>query len=145
MSLEMFLRFDLVAEALGSAFGTWKRQTAAAASAGRPLSYAELIDDYLNESHRDNPGTGCAVTALAGEIARSDKRTRALASEEIRTNIDLIARLLRGKDKDGGRSKPILIYSALVGAMALARAVSDEALSAEILATVAELLKSSAS
>jgi len=66
-------RADLVAEALGSAFGTWKRQILAAASAGRPLSYAELIDDYLNQSHRDNPGTGCAVTAMAGEIARRDK------------------------------------------------------------------------
>jgi TetR/AcrR family transcriptional regulator, transcriptional repressor for nem operon len=38
-----------------------------------------------------------------------------------------------------------LTFSALVGAMALARAVSDEALSREILNTVAELLKNSAS
>jgi TetR/AcrR family transcriptional repressor of nem operon len=37
-----------------------------------------------------------------------------------------------------------LTFSALVGAMVLARAVSDEALSREILKTVAELLKDSA-
>jgi TetR/AcrR family transcriptional regulator, transcriptional repressor for nem operon len=37
-----------------------------------------------------------------------------------------------------------LIFSALVGAMSLARAVSDESLSREILKTVAERLKNSA-
>src|SRR5882757_9687789 len=83
-------RGDLVAEAVSSAFGTWKRQKDAAASGGPPLAYAKLIDNYLNEAHRNNPGTGCAISALAGEIARSDKRTRALASEEIRNNLQLI-------------------------------------------------------
>jgi TetR/AcrR family transcriptional repressor of nem operon len=41
--------------------------------------------------------------------------------------------------------KAILTFSALVGAMSLARAVSDEALSLGILKTVAEVLKNSAS
>ncbi len=113
----------------------------AAASGGPPVSYARLIDDYLNEAHRDNPGTGCAFSALAAEIARSDKRTRALATEQIRNDLQLLAGLLPGKNKRAARSKAILTYSALVGAMSLARAVSDEALSREILKTVADLLK----
>jgi TetR/AcrR family transcriptional repressor of nem operon len=138
-------RDDLVAEAVGSAFGFWKRQMDTAASGGPPLSYAKLIDDYLNQAHRNNPGAGCAISALAGDIARSDKRTRALASEEIRNNLQLIAGLLPGKDKRTARSRAMLTYSALVGAMALARAESDEALSLEILNTVAELLKNLAS
>ncbi len=138
-------RDDLVAEAVSSAFGGWKRRVDAAASGGPPVSYAKLIDEYLSQAHRNNPGTGCAFGALAGEIARSDKRTRALASEQIRNDIQLIAGLLPGKDKRAARSKAILTISALVGAMSLARAVSDEALSLEILKTVAELLKNSAS
>jgi TetR/AcrR family transcriptional repressor of nem operon len=138
-------RDDLVAEAVNSAFGTWKNQVDAAASGGPSVSYAKLIDEYLNEAHRDNPGTGCAIGALAGEIARSDKRTRALASQEIRNNLQLIASLLPSKDKRAARREAIMTYSALVGAISLARAVSDEALSREILKTVAELLKNSAS
>jgi TetR/AcrR family transcriptional repressor of nem operon len=136
-------RDALVAEAVSSTFGAWKRQVDAAASGGPAVSYAKLIDDYLNEEHRDDPGAGCAFSALAEEIARSDKRTRALASEQIRNDIQLLANLLPGKDKnkDSARSKAILTFSALVGAMALARAVSDEALSREILKTVEELLK----
>ena len=134
-------RDDLVIEALGSAFGGWKRRIDAAASGGTPLSYESLIDDYLNEAHRDNPGTGCAFGALAGEIGRSDKRTRALASEQIRNYIQLLAGLLSRKDRRTARSKAILTLSALVGPVALARAVSDDALSLEILKMVSKLLK----
>ena len=100
-----------------------------------------LIDDYLSDVHRKNPGTGCAFSALAPEIARGDKRTRALTSEQVRNDLELIAGLFPAKAKPAARSRAILTFSALVGAMSLARAVSDESLSRETLKTVAELLK----
>jgi TetR/AcrR family transcriptional regulator, transcriptional repressor for nem operon len=124
-------RDDLVAEALGTAFGRSKPES----------TYAKLVNDYLSEWHRDDPGAGCAIGALAGEIARSDERTRALATEKIRNDIHMIATAIRDRDKGAARSKGILTYSALVGAIALARAVSDEKLSREILKTVAKELK----
>ena len=134
-------RDELVAEAVSSAFGDWQRRVDAAASGGPPVSYAKLIDDYLSDAHRRNPGVGCVFSALAPEIARSEKRTRALTSEQVRKDIDLLAGLLPDKNKRAARSRAILTFSALVGAMALARAVSDESLSREILKTVGELLK----
>ncbi len=137
-------RDHLVAEAVNSAFGGWKHRVEAAKSSGPPVSYEKLIDEYLSEAHRDNPGTGCAFSALAPEIARSDKRTRALTSEQVRNDIQLIGALRPAKDKRTSRSRAILTFSALVGAMSLARAVSDEALSREILSTVADFLKDSA-
>jgi TetR/AcrR family transcriptional regulator, transcriptional repressor for nem operon len=91
--------------------------------------------------HRKNPGAGSAFSALAPEIPRSDKRTRALTSDQVKADLDLIAGLLPGRNKRAARSKAILTFSALIGAMSLARAVSDEALSHEILKTVADLLK----
>ena len=133
-------RDELVAEALSDAFGTWQRQKEAASS-GQPLSIEKLIDDYVSDAHRKNPGAGCAFSALAPEIARGDKRTRALTSEQVQGDLKLLAGLLPGKDKRKARSRAILTFSALVGAMSLARAVSDEALSHEILKTVADLLK----
>jgi TetR/AcrR family transcriptional repressor of nem operon len=134
-------RDDLVAEAVGSAFGNWKRRVDAAASGGPPVSYEKLIDNYLTEAHRDNPGTGCAYSALAPEIARSDKKTRTVTSEQVRNDIQLIADLLPDQDQRAARSKAILTFTALVGAMSLARAISDEELSREILKTVGEDLK----
>jgi TetR/AcrR family transcriptional repressor of nem operon len=138
-------RDDLVAEAVSSAFGGWKRRVEAAASGGPPVSLAKLIDSYLSAAHRDDPGTGCAFSALAPEIARSDKRTRAVTSEQVENDIRLIAGLLPDEDKHTARSQAILTFSALVGAMSLARAVSDDALSREILETVGEHLKRFAS
>ena len=58
--------------------------------------------------------------------------------------MELLANLIREtsqKDKPAARSRAILTYCALVGAISMARAVSDEQLSREILKTVAELLK----
>jgi TetR/AcrR family transcriptional regulator, transcriptional repressor for nem operon len=137
-------RDDLVAEAVGSALGGWKRQVDAAAPGGPPVTYASLVDNYLSEAHRDQPGTGCPVVALAGDIARSDRRTRAVVTREIRDSIALLATLIRGtneEDKGKARAPAILTYCALVGAIGVARAVSDQQLSREILKTVTQLLK----
>jgi TetR/AcrR family transcriptional repressor of nem operon len=60
----------------------------------------------------------------------------------------LLATLIRDtkeKDKGTARSQAVLTYCALVGAIGMARAVSDEQLSREILKTVAQLLKNPAS
>jgi hypothetical protein len=65
----------------------------------------------------------------------------ALLTEEIRTSLQLIADLIPSKDEGQARSRAILTCSALVGAIGLARALSDEALSREILKSVSELLK----
>lgn len=137
-------RDELVAEAMRSALGRWKRKLQAAAAGGPTVTYESLVDDYLSAAHRDNPATGCAVGALAGDVARGDERTRALVTQEAQDNIELLATLFseRGGEGDGAaRSQAILAYCALVGAITMARAVSDEKFSREILKTVAQLLK----
>jgi TetR/AcrR family transcriptional repressor of nem operon len=140
-------RDDLVAEAMSSAVGDWRRKADAAATGGPPLTFDSLVDDYLSETHRDCPGTGCPVGALAGDFARSDKRTRALVTQEAQESIQLLAALIRdasNKDKTTSRSQAVLTYCALIGAITVARAVSDEHLSREILKTVARLLRNPA-
>ena len=137
-------RDALVAEAVGSALELWKRQMDAAASGGPSVTYESLVDEYLSEAHRNHPGTGCPVGALAGDLARSDRRTRALVSRKIQDNIDLLATLIRNPnktDRRSARSQAVFIYCALVGAIGMARAVSDEELSREILKTVTQHLK----
>jgi TetR/AcrR family transcriptional repressor of nem operon len=136
-------RDALVAEAVGRALELWKCQVDAAASGGPPVTYKSLVDEYLSDAHRNNPGTGCPVGALAGDLARSDKRTRELVSRKIRDNIELLATLIRKTnetDSRSARSQAILTYCTLVGAIGMARAVSDEELSREILKTAAQRL-----
>src|SRR5438270_13314748 len=50
-------RDDLVGEAVNSAFGGWQRRLDVAIFGGPAVSLSKLIDDYLNETHRDNPGS----------------------------------------------------------------------------------------
>ena len=141
-------RDALVAEALGPTLELWKRRVDTAASGRLPVTYDSLVDEYLSDTHRNHPGTGCPVAALAADLARSDKRTRALLSRKIRDNIELLATLIRDTnetDKGRARSQAVLTYCALVGAIGMARAVSDEQLSREILKTVAKRLKNPAS
>src|SRR5260370_25452590 len=76
-------RDDLVAEALGSAVGPWKRLGDAAASGGPPMTYDAFVDDYLSEAPRNHPSPGSPVAALAGAVARSGKRTPTIAARRI--------------------------------------------------------------
>jgi TetR/AcrR family transcriptional regulator, transcriptional repressor for nem operon len=141
-------REDLVAEAIGSAAGGWKRKVDAAASGGPSVTYKSLVDGYLSENHRDHPGTGCPVGALAADVSRSDKRTRALLTKQIQENFDLLASAIREAREDNKRvasSRAIAAYCAMVGAITVARAVSDVRLSREILKAVAQFLGDGAS
>ena len=119
-------------------------------SGGPSVTYESLVDDYLSEAHRNCPGMGCPVAALAGDLARSDKHTRAVATRKTRDNIELLASLICGNERQGKRKIAAKIvgwnhYSiklrAVVGTISMARAVSDEELSREILKTVAQRLK----
>jgi TetR/AcrR family transcriptional repressor of nem operon len=141
-------RDALVAEAIGSALEMWKDRIDAAAANGPRITYESLVDDYLSEAHRNHPGVGCPIGSLAGDLARSDKRTRALVTRKIRDNIELLATLIRDSNKthkDTARSRAVMAYCAMVGAISMARAVSDKELSREILKTVAQRLKNPAS
>ena len=129
-------RADLVIEALQAAFA----EREAHIEKRRP-SFAELTDAYLGLDHRDNPGVGCAVGALLGDAARSSERIRAVYTEQVNRDIGNMASRLDSKEPSAKRAQAIFAFSALVGALGLARAVSDEAFSLEILETVRALLK----
>src|SRR5260370_6644761 len=67
---------QLVAEACAEAVETAIfERLAAAASEGAGAAAA-----YLSTVHRDNPATGCPLSAIGSELARSDEKTRAAAA-----------------------------------------------------------------
>jgi TetR/AcrR family transcriptional regulator, transcriptional repressor for nem operon len=133
-------RDNLVLEAFRTASGPWERQFLAAEAGGLPVTYESLIDSYLSETHRDHPGNGCPISAFACDIARGSKQIRSLLTERVKSSLELIVSLLP-QDYSATRSKAILTVSALLGAVELARAVSDQTLSDEILELTREVLK----
>jgi TetR/AcrR family transcriptional repressor of nem operon len=89
----------------------------------------EFIRYYLRPGHRDHPEKGCAAAALAAEIARHSKPTRAAFTEKTRKLISLIEARLPKPDAATARA----IFATLVGAIQLSRAVSDSKLSDKML------------
>jgi TetR/AcrR family transcriptional regulator, transcriptional repressor for nem operon len=118
----------LAAEALGRAFAG-----SAAWQAGQPGLRA-VVDGYLSARHRDAVGTGCALAALAPEVARQGEGARHALAVHVREQIGRIAAWLTGQDEAARRRRAIATLAGLVGALALARAVDDKDLSDEILA-----------
>jgi TetR/AcrR family transcriptional repressor of nem operon len=113
----------------------------AAVAEAPPDPLAAVIDTYLSTTHRDNLGTSCAVTTLAGDVARSNPRARAAYTNQVGVYIDMLVGLLPPGTGDRRRATAITALSTLVGAVSMARAVNDEALSQEILASAASELK----
>jgi TetR/AcrR family transcriptional regulator, transcriptional repressor for nem operon len=133
-------RDHLVLEAFRAATGPWEKQWLAAEAGGPPVTYESLVDSYLNGTHRDHPGNGCLISALACDIARGSKQIRSLLTERIKSSIERIANLLP-QDDGATRSKAILTVCSLIGAVELSRAVSDQTLSDEILELTREMLR----
>jgi TetR/AcrR family transcriptional repressor of nem operon len=95
----------------------------------------------LSLAHRDNVASGCAVTALANDVARSSDRARYAYSLQVGHYVDLIMKLIEGTAHKKRRAVALAALATLVGAVSMARAVNDETLSREILKSAADELK----
>lgn len=106
-------------------------EDAIARDSGMPALHA-AISAYLTTAHRDNPASGCPYAALGAELSRGSEPVRAVASE----GLGQLVKLLAGPGSESGmeqRRDAMLALSAMIGAMTLARIVSDEKLSSDIL------------
>ncbi|WP_394849168.1 TetR/AcrR family transcriptional regulator [Pendulispora brunnea] len=101
---------------------------------------AEFFAAYLSTEHRDAPGAGCLSASLGPECSR-EAGLRQAFTEYVRNIISTSARHLPWKGKRSARSQAIHSMAAMVGAIVLARGVSDDELSEEILNEVRRSLE----
>ncbi len=120
-------RDDLVIEALAEAF----KDLDVLERAAKDLP--GFIEMFLSEEHRDNIGSGCGVTAFAQEIAHTGTGVRTVYTQRVRQTLGYYVDRLQGVEVSSRRTRAILLLSAAVGGLALARSVNDDALSGEIL------------
>jgi TetR/AcrR family transcriptional repressor of nem operon len=104
-----------------------------------------IIDRYLSRGHRDSPGAGCAVAALGSDMARQPGKIRDVFTERLGESLEILAKLVPAKTASRRYDAAIRLFSTMVGALILARAVRDEALSRRILQATANGLTDSAS
>jgi len=104
------------------------------------LSLEDFARLYLSPAHRDQPGDGCAVAALGPELARLPENERDAVTDYIRARIGQMKELQAANGDRPDRAKAIADLASLVGALIMARAVNEPALSEEILKSVSSLV-----
>ncbi|MFB9125740.1 TetR/AcrR family transcriptional regulator [Paraburkholderia dipogonis] len=96
---------------------------------------AEFLSHYLSAAHRDHPEAGCALPAFVVDVAREPAMQHSFTSR-LKALISALGDSFpwkRGRPKE---SQVICFTAAMVGAVILARAVDDPALSESILSSV---------
>lgn len=122
---------DLVREVLTDALT--RREERHKANQENGVALEATIRDYLSTRHRDHAGAGCPTAAMVAEIARHPKATREAFTGKMSDLIALMAEQIGQGSAEERRRKAIAIYSIMVGALQLSRAVNDRRLSDEIL------------
>ena len=124
-------------------FGSKEELQAAALAYGQKVSLRRVprskskkskesyADRYLSRRHRDNPGDGCTMAALASEVARSAPELKAAFERGLE---DILTA------KGGDRKEAIIESAAMIGGIVLARGGQDRRFSDEILRSVRQKL-----
>ena len=102
----------------------------------------DYVSDYLSAGHRDQPGSGCPFAALGCEISRQSRGAR----ERFTAGVKGVAGWLSGRMDSGIKQRQrddeaLATLASLVGALVLARAVSDPKLSDDILRSTRKKLE----
>lgn len=121
--------------ALEQNLGFW-----ANADGARPLGTpGETLRAYLSPAHRDNPGAGCVLAALAADAGRQSEPQRAAMENALRAIASALSENLPPAESLEAREDQALAkLSQMVGALMLSRAVKSEALSEQILRAAAQ-------
>ena len=124
---------QIVAEACATAAEVLVGRLAASASKSPQSGLKTIASAYLSAAHRDDPSDGCPLAALGSEMARADEATRAAATEAFLKLVNVIAAQFGKVRPDVARRRALIVASTMIGALTMARIVTNSELSAAIL------------
>jgi TetR/AcrR family transcriptional repressor of nem operon len=132
----------LVAEALAHGMAASQAYMTAPKPHGAP-TLSDQLDLYLALDHRDNLADGCAMAALASDIARQDKVVSARLAVGFEQMVGSVQAALEPTTLSADdRMRALTIVAAMIGGVAMARAAAKSRpdLSDEIMAAVRRVL-----
>jgi TetR/AcrR family transcriptional regulator, transcriptional repressor for nem operon len=132
---------DLLRESLSVAFREIADRLTQVAAKSKPgAAWKAIVKAYLSPEHCDHAEAGCPVAALAPELARADHAMKATIRREIIKYKSRMLPLMPGRraaDKERAFSS---IFSTMIGAVAIARILPDQAARARVLANARDFL-----
>jgi len=123
----------LVAAAIGEAFDQGRRRFGRLTAELTGLeAFGAFVDSYVSMDHRAFPERGCPVATIASDLPRQGAAVRAVFDAGVTSLIGRVANWLPGdaEEREGLASS---LVAEMAGAVALSRAVSDDAMAARFL------------
>jgi TetR/AcrR family transcriptional repressor of nem operon len=133
----------LLVEALESVFASSKRKFLRAVDGLPPRhALATYVDFYVSPRHRDDRANGCPITALNSDLPRQSKAVRAAFDGGVKSLVAGLEQRIADAGIEGdAHALAASVISAMAGAVAISRAVTDPVLSDQMLATARESIK----
>jgi TetR/AcrR family transcriptional repressor of nem operon len=133
---------DLLVQAIGQMFLESRDNFAAVVGDRPPLEALKAyFDFYLSPSHRDRRDRGCPLPALSADLPRLPPPSRELYGEGVARLTNLLARRMEVAGCAEPDETASSVLSEMVGAVALARSVSDRSQSDRILKASRESIR----
>jgi TetR/AcrR family transcriptional repressor of nem operon len=94
---------------------------------------ATFIDFYVSATHRDRPDRGCPIVTLTSDMPRQSRKVRAAFEGGVKSLTEFLAQNIASLGHPDSSKLAATILSAMAGAVALSRAVTDKTLSDDLL------------
>jgi TetR/AcrR family transcriptional regulator, transcriptional repressor for nem operon len=118
-------RDALVGAALERALQQSATTFAAAKRDAAPGTVKSIVNRYLSPAHRDDPGGGCAIAALAADAARSgDNEVRRIIAERLEHAFELMTNAMG--ENAAAHDAAISAWCTMVGAITLSRVFGED-------------------
>jgi TetR/AcrR family transcriptional repressor of nem operon len=127
---------ELMVEASTNAFHDTMQRWREIRDRAPDKALAGIASLYMSLGHRDNPGGGCVLPALGADATRQGAPVRSVITNAAKGLISLLAEVIPGRTAKARRQQALASCAAMVGAVVLARSVTDAALSDDILEAV---------
>jgi TetR/AcrR family transcriptional repressor of nem operon len=124
----------LLVEALKSVFEESNQDFQRVSEGGPPRrALARYIDTYVTPAHRDSRSAACPIVALNSDLPRQSKKFRTAFDAGVKLLLCRLAGWIEAAGITEGEALAGSVLSAMAGAVAVSRTVSDKRLSDELL------------
>src|SRR5207248_8125219 len=134
---------ELVAEAIAQGFSELSEKVSSVHDVPPQDRWKAIVRWYLSAEHCNHPGTGCPVVTLAPEIARAKLSIKKRTASLMKELADTWAEFMPGSTAKERERNFFVIFSAMAGAVAIARLLPEAADRQRVLASVRDYLLAS--
>jgi TetR/AcrR family transcriptional regulator, transcriptional repressor for nem operon len=131
---------ELLLESLRQAFRGMADFLAQAAEDSPGTEWKTIVKAYLSPEHCDHVERGCPLAALAPELARADEAMKGEILEEMKKYKTRMLPFMPGRRAAERERNFVVIFSTMLGAIAIARILPDPAGRAKVLASARDCL-----